>query len=650
MSAICGLWRLDGRSDAAAACARMLASQEMYGPHHRAQWAGGGGEISLGRRLYRILPEDVFDRQPLVGGAGTLTLVADLRLDNREELSRDLQLSGERVRKASDADILLAAWERWDEACVDRLVGDYAFAVWDGRRRRLVLARDVLGQRPLHYHRGKGFFAFASMPKGLHALPDIPRVGDGERAAQLVALLPGAASGSRTFFEGIERVEAGALVVITPRDLRSRRYWEPKRKALGLKGPDEYAEALRSQLDEAVRAKLRGGGGRVGAQLSGGWDSSAVAATAARLLRPMGGSVTAFTAVPRAGYDGPAPAGWFGDEGRLAAATAALYQNMEHVLVRSAGRSPLEYLDRDFFSMEEPIHNPCNGVWTRAINDAARSRSLSVVLCGQWGNLTLTDNGIDWLPELIARGHWARWIREARALVRNSPMNWRGALGSSFSPWIPALLWRWLHHIKGRHKLDVAYYTAINPTCFSELELAARSKAAGQDIAQRQKQDTFEARMSVYRDADSGNYLKGTLAEYGIDLRDPTSDRRLVEFSLSVPMDQIVTGGRLRVLARRALADRLPRLVLDEPGRGYQALDWHEGLTARREELARELERLAATPGAARILNISRLRRLIADWPTGGWETPNVEAAYRMALLRGVSVGHFLLKTSGSNH
>src|SRR5205085_5708003 len=105
MTALAGLWRLDGNPDAADACDRMLAAQRIYGPDHGAQWSEG--PVALGRRLARLLPEDAYDRQPLHSADDHAVLVADVRLDNREELCAALNLPGERARSLSDADILL---------------------------------------------------------------------------------------------------------------------------------------------------------------------------------------------------------------------------------------------------------------------------------------------------------------------------------------------------------------------------------------------------------------------------------------------------------------------------------------------------------------------------------------------------------------
>jgi asparagine synthase (glutamine-hydrolysing) len=148
---------------------------------------------------------------------------------------------------------------------------------------------------------------------------------------------------------------------------------------------------------------------------------------------------------------------------------------------------------------------------------------------------------------------------------------------------------------------------------------------------------------------DPGNYNKGFLGGWGIDHRDPSADRRLVEYCLSVPMEQFLRDGVPRSLAMRALSDRLPEAVLRERRKGYQAVDWHETLSAARGIVTEEIERLAPCSPAARALDLDRLRKLAKNWPEGGWERPEVMQAYRLALLRGLSAGHFLRKATGSN-
>jgi asparagine synthase (glutamine-hydrolysing) len=643
MTALAGLWRFDGRPDAADGCARMLMAQRWYGLHDGAQWSDGN--VALGRRLMRVLPEDSFDCQPLISSDGRYFLVADLRLDNRDELTAALRIPAPQAGNLCDAAILLSAFERWDETCFERLVGDYAFTVWDSARRRLLLVRDPLGQRPLHYHRGNKFFAFASMPKGLHALPEIPYAADEERIAEALVLMPEV--GTQSFFLGIERVKPGHVVAVTANGLTARQHWQPSRRRVALRRPEDYGEALRDLLDQAVRCRLRGTG-EVGAYLSGGFDSGAVAATAARLLAPSGRRLFAFTGLPREGYDGPAPRNRLIDEGPLAAATAALYPNIEHVMVRNEGRSPFEDLDRDFFLFERPLIGICGAGWSHSMNNAISKRKVKIMLEGGCGNMGLSYDGMELLPELLRSGRWLRLWREARSLATQR-MRWRGVLARTFGPWCPGAIWVWLNKIANGHALQVGDYTAIHPRRFAELNLLVRAKARKMDFVCRPGKSGFEMRLWVLQRGDPGNYRKGGLAGWQVDHRDPTADIRLLEFCLAVPTEQFLRDGIPRALARRALADRLPKQVLEEPRRGLQVADWHEDLTAVRDRIIDELDRLESCPAAARALDLARLRRLTENWPSGGWERDEVSMPYALALPRAISTGHFLRRVAGGN-
>ena len=644
MTALAGLCRFDGQPDAAECCTRMLEAQKVYGPHQSAQWSNGS--VALGRCLMRVLPEDIYDREPLIGGDGRYVLVADVRLDNRDELIEVLRIPTLQARVLCDGAILLAAIERWQDSCFEHLLGDYAFAAWDGAERRLLLARDPLGQRPLHYHRGDKFFAFASMPKGLHALREVPYAPDEERVSEFLALLPD--TGSQSFFVGIERVEPGQVVTVTASCISKRRHWQPGRKRITLPQPEDYSEMLRDLLDKAVSCRLRGVGD-VGASLSGGYDSGAVVTTAARLLAPSGRRVIAFTCVPREGYDGPVPHNRIIDERDYAAATAALYPNIEHVVVRNEGSSPLADLDRMFFLCDQPVRGLCSTGWARSFRNAVRKRKLGVFLTGNAGNLSLSYDGMELLPELFRSGRWVRLWSEASALVALRRLRWRSILAYTFGPWCPPALWWWLYRIGRINAMQWRDYVAIHPHRLDELNLPARAKARNHDLSYRPWKDGLALRHQALRLNDPGNSNKAALAALQIDYRDPTADVRLLEFCFSVPTEQYLRDGIPRALARRALADRLPKQVLEETRSGLQIADWHEDLRIARNEIEDELDRLDACPAASAALDLPRLRRLTENWPNYGWERSKVLVHYRYALLRAIGVGHFLRRATGSN-
>ena len=197
--------------------------------------------------------------------------------------------------------------------------------------------------------------------------------------------------------------------------------------------------------------------------------------------------------------------------------------------------------------------------------------------------------------------------------------------------------------------MDVGDYTAIHPRRLDELDLQVRARALNHDFIARPWKDGFAMRLHFLQTMDPGNYHKGALGGWQVDSRDPTADVRLLEFCLAVPTDQFLQNGTLRSLARRALADRLPKQVLEERRRGFQVADWHEDLAAERDGIMDELGRLDTCPAAAAALDLARLRRLTENWPSDGWERSEVIMRYRYALLRGVATGHFLRRATGSN-
>lgn len=623
----------------------MLGAQQIYGPHDERQWCRGA--LGMGRRLFRTLPEDRRDYQPLHTRDFRLSLVADVRLDNRGELAAELGLSTTMAQQLCDAAILLEGLDRWGEQALTRLVGDFAFVLWDSRAQRLLLARDFTGQRPLHYHCGRGFFAFASMPKGLHALAEIPYGPDEQVVAEFLLTMP--RQGPRTFFRDIARVEPAHVVAVTRDGVSSRRYWQPRRFGGTRLTSGEYVDGARHYLDQAVRSQLRGVNGAVAAHLSAGLDSSAVTATAARLLAPRGGRVVAFTGVPRAGYNSPSLTGWFNDEGPLATATAAMYPNIEHVLIRSSLQSPINELDRAFYLHDQPTPGLFSTDWLSAINRAASERKLTVMLTGVLGNMTLSYTGGELLTELLLAGRFIRLWRAAAHWVEKTSSSWGGAVIRTFGAFLPVWLWRRVERRARGRTFDVLDHAAIRTEYLAARNLATVARERDFDFAGRPWKDGFALRLWIMTGRDRGILSKGPLAGWALDTRCPLADRRLTEFCLSVPTDEFLFKGVRRSLARRALADRVPPAVLNECKRGYQVADWHEALTGARAEVATEVERLAAHPVAVKMLDIVAMRNLVDNWPNSGWERPDIEARYRSALLEGIAAGHFLRKVSGPN-
>ncbi len=613
----------------------MLQGQALYG-HHRAQ--SDDGVLALGRNLFATLPEDRHDRGPQT--RSHFRLVADVRLDNRPELARRLGLPAAEHRQVSDAALLFEALLTWGAAAVDYLTGEYAFAFWDAASRELLLGRDLLGLRPLCYHRGPNFFAFASMPSGLHALQQVPNELNTEFLRESLALLP--RSGSGTAFKHVERVEPAHLLRVTERGERSHPHWRPSRPPNAPASPRDHAAGLRAIFDEVVSAQLRGAGHTVATQLSAGLDSSTVTATLAKNHPDT--KVMAYTAVPRAGFAGPAPPGTIADEWELAAATARKYPNIEHVRVENSGESPLRWLDRNFGYQQQPMANLANAVWGQAIHSAARASGSKVIFKASAGNLTISYAGLEWLPQLLANGRLLTLTKVGFGLARaGMPLKSLGA--HALGPFIPAGTWRLLQGIRGKVE-DMWGMSAVSRKHAAELE--SKGKQRGLDLADRPRRDPFEARLRALRHADGGNAYKGVLAEWGLSVRDPTADRRVIEYCLAVPNEEFVRDGVPRALARRSFADRLPPEVAGLRLRGHQSADWYEALDRARPEIQDEIAAISRCAEAAEALDLDWLEETLASWPSD-WSGDTIRDRYRLGLLRGISAGHFMRKVKGTN-
>jgi asparagine synthase (glutamine-hydrolysing) len=557
--------------------------------------------------------------------------IADLRLDNRAELCRELDLP----RLSSDDLIFARAWERWRFEIVHHLVGGFAIACWDGPTGTLFLARDHSGERPLHFARSirpDSGFAFASMPLALCALPfighqlDIPSL-----AHYLVALEPG----EQTFFRGVERLRPGHWLKVNAAGVESRRYWHPcDAKPIRYQRDDDYIEDFRERFDRAVGCRLAGAQG-LASELSGGLDSSSVTATAARLLAGSGQRLVSFTSVPQPGFDGTALPGRFGDEGVASAEVAALYRNIDHVLVNAAAGDLVETSARAARLTGEPTINPTNQLWVHAILEGVRGRGLDVLLHGVTGNATISFGGLIGLSDLFKSLRWITLFRRVRELRENGYTSWRGAASWATGGVVP----EWVRRRYNPQARQLSFaFSPVHPDRAAEYQLRDKMLAAFYGV----ESSTASVRRSFYEYYDPGVLNGAAAAGWQIEQRDPTHDKNIYEFCFGIPIEQYLVGGQNRSLIRRAMQGRLPDATLRRTTRGLQSADWYLTVGAQRARLAAELRRIAHSPMVQHMLDLPRLQHLLDTWPASGYQDPKVHESYHLALTRGIAAGSFI--------
>jgi asparagine synthase (glutamine-hydrolysing) len=620
----------------------------------RALTARRRGRISVSRSRHALFIQPAaavgaVDRPPRPFRGGQGLYAASARLANRDELGAVLGLSPGELARTNDAELLLSIVERPGDAGLARCVGAFAFALWDEEARCLTLGRDCLGNKALFYHRGRDFVAFATTPGVLLALPDVPRQIDEIALAHFLAL--NLDDGQCTLYRGIDRVPSRTVVRIDSAGAAHRKYWSPNFDAAPNLRDEDYIAQARALLDQAVAAAIKDTP-NVAISLSGGLDSSAIAATAARL--GVAQSITGFTLVPPAGMHVDFGPYKYVDERDKVAALARMYPHLDVRLITPATLLPVELDSTRFFAQTAlPQVNPASDGPFSAVGDAAVAAGHRVLLVGVRGNHGLSWWGRLALPALLRAGMWRALHHELREAARQSQHSLARTLAREvLMPIMPAALSRAVNRFRGRDPDSVAQHSALNPAFVAEHQLARQWQADGFDswFGVRGWTAAPHRAACLFDTYQIGRDLAAMSEELdGYEIRDPLADRRLLEFVLAVPEEKFRSAGIQRTFARRVLADRLPPEILNESRRGAQVVDWFCRLQVRRDAIAAEIERLDSSPLARCIIDVPRLKRLMTEWPADAQSAQVRRADYMLALARGVHVGQFIRWVEGAN-
>src|ERR1019366_2310115 len=385
MSAIFGLINLNGRPVAVAEMELMCAALVPYGPDAQGIWTDG--DIGLGQCLMRFTPEDCLERQPAFRHHAQHVVVSDARIDNRSELQHELAIPPAEARGLPDSAFILRAYDKWGTDCVSHLTGAFAFALYDLRKRSVLCARSAMAERSFFYYETSGLFAFSSAPKGLFALPFVPRTVDRQSVADFMVM--SANEPGSSYFSGVHRLQAGHLIVVEGGKVKSRQYRGlDTGREIRFRRDGDYVEAFTALFDRVVADHLRSLT-PVGVSLSGGLDSTTIAASAALKLRQENLPLHTFTAVPSAGFSGALPQGWYADETPFVEAMARKYDNLDVHFIRSSGFY-LAGLDSFFEAAESPILGAAHLPWVTSLQQEARRRNVRVLLNGIPGNFTIS--------------------------------------------------------------------------------------------------------------------------------------------------------------------------------------------------------------------------------------------------------------------
>jgi asparagine synthase (glutamine-hydrolysing) len=615
MSGITGVYRFDGDPVAVDTVEAMTEAIDHQGPD--GEWTWRDGRVGLGHQRFETTPEAKHAGSPSERNRSIITF--DGRIDNREELLSTLDVA-EPPGRVADAELVLAAHERWGEDCPERLIGAFAFAIRDSDG-RLFAARDHVGLRPFYYYRGEDRFLFGSELKALWAAGGVPRRLDEIRLSNHLARQ--FQSDERTFFEEVKRLPPAHVLVADDDGIETTEYWalDPDR-TIDLETDEAYAERFRELFFEAVECRLRAKG-PIGSMLSGGLDSSSIVSTADKLCRDEDDfRLYTYSAVF--------------DEEELSSSDEREY--IDAVLeecsarprfFRGDQRDPLGDLETILYHSESPeLGNNFYLHWN--VHRAAVEDGVRVLLDGTGGDQVLS-HGMGYLPELAAGGRWLTLASEIRALVEKpgysfDPRNilWERTL----APLLPSAVRKGAMKVRNDEFRDV-----VNPALSPEFLERTDARERLFDSVATKPATVREQHYSQMRSSHLVSLLERlnkTTKAFGVEPRYPFFDRRLMEFCLAVPADQKMQQGLTRNVLRNAMNGVLPREVRGRSGKGNLAPSFWATL---REYAADDIADvlLEDNPRMAQYVDVERVRSGCREFVDG--KNPELETVWHPVVL-----------------
>ena len=567
----------------------MLAALPGREQDAREQWADGAA--ALGWRGDEDAEEGRRSRMPLVHRDAGLAVTASARLDNRSTLCDAAGIPRLLRAETSDGALILAAYERWGGGCPVHLLGDYAFAVWDTRNRRLFCARDHIGARPLYYSLTNGRIVLASDVNAVLAAPDVSDELD-EAVVATHLMHARRPLGERTFFRTIRKLPPGHSLRVTERSAHVERWWRPENAPAAPPGDDdELARTFLALYASAVEDRVRGPH-PVGVHLSGGLDSSSVAVLAARALRRAARPApSAFSWQPPPGNDArpPAPASEHGLIGSV-----CRQEGLRAVYCPPSPHDVLAWLRRDV-TREPNVH-----VNEEPVPHVAAGLRVRTLLSGWGGDEGISFNGRGLYPQLLRQGRWTALWENVR---EHSPHPAATVALRAVLPLVAPGGDRMVRRLL-RGKWLKRDRTFIAP--------AFARRARRLPAPPRAPIGVRAMQLHLLRLGHLGDRIDGWAASgarHGIVYGYPLLDRRVLEFALGLPPEQFRRGRWSRWLMRHAVSCLLPAEVCWNPSKAdpIRTDALRDAFSAALPAVRATLESRPDAPSRSRFLDMPRL-------------------------------------------
>lgn len=543
MSAILARINFDGAPIDRDAFCRAFEVMAQYGGDGANTWIEGSA--GLGQHLLRFTPESSYEQQPHQWE--NAVIVADARIDNRDELCHWFDLSPAEAAVTPDSHLILRAYRLWGEDCTAHLLGDFAFAIWDQQHQRLFCARDHIGARPLYYYHTPSTTVVSTDIRALQALPDISYTIDELEVVSYLSLP--IATKQTTFFKQFHILHPGQQISLNKEGLSQRIHWSTDNAPeIRYKTLEDYAKHLRSILEAAIAARIRTEF-PIGAHLSGGLDSSGITVLANRLLCQQGRSLDmTYSWSPARSDTYPS----IQKDERDTIEALCEQENISCHYGTATGKICRDSLARDIAIEDIP------NLWEELpVLVHAQKHGLRTILSGWGGDEGITFGGRGYPAYLLQKGRLIQLARLTRkyAGFRRPRRTLRYLFRYAVIPLLPDALYDRVDP----HVRFVRLPSYASPSLIAKFRQAAQPSGPYlREIANPRRQQLqlvhsghLAARMATWAAWTSTHRLVHTY---------PLTDRRILEYALGLPPEMVYQQGVTRYLFKEALKDILPPL------------------------------------------------------------------------------------------
>ncbi|AGX43808.1 asparagine synthase-related protein [Clostridium saccharobutylicum] len=604
--AICGKINTNGESVSIVTAENMMDSLKMY--KLDIQKTLNKNNMFMGCGLLEITNESKKEVLPLWDKEKGLIITADASIYNKKELCCLLNIKYDKEMSITDSQVILLSYEKWNEECPKYLVGDFAFVIYDEKEKKVLCVKDHMGSRSLYYSYENNIFSFSTI---IEPLKNNRKLNE-RWICDFLALksVVHQFEPEETIYNNIYQVLPATAIIIKNNKLTKYKYWNPlaNNEVLKLKSDNDYIQEFKKVFFEAVNSRIDSSK-EISIMLSGGLDSTSVACVAANILKNKEKNLISYTSIPMDGYKDDTSKYRFADESEYVNSLKDVINNLEINYCKSENKDSVSDIKKFTKILEQPYKTFQNIFWVNEIMEKVEKRNSKVLLTGQYGNFSISyGDFLVHIKTLLGRGHLCKVVKEVlecSKLYNQSPITTSKYIIRAFreykntrkslsiqdkyenSPLKMELINKW--NIDTR--IEKSKYGLINLKCKNIKEL----RQYFLDPVMLTQIGNIESKMSL---------------AHGIVQRDPTKDKRVVEFCLSLPIDQFVRNGEERLLIKRAMKEILPdKIRLNSFTKGLQSADWIQRLLPKQKYICDKLEEVIKDEESRKYLDIEKLKK-----------------------------------------